>query len=93
MKLHVFKKLLNLTLFFTHVFGKLLKQIRIESWFLAAEKGSEFIRLWCDEAMRIHNFHEKEEYSIYKINIETSKYQNMDMVYEYIYILMREKVS
>ena len=38
------------------------KQIGIESWFLAAEKGSEFIRLWCEEAMKIHSFDKKEEY-------------------------------
>ena len=38
------------------------KHIRIESWFLAAEKDSEFIRLWCEEAMRIHNFYKKQEY-------------------------------
>lgn len=38
------------------------KELVIENWFLAAEKGSEFIRLWCEEAMRINSFQNRKEY-------------------------------
>lgn len=33
-----------------------------ESWFLAAEKDSKFIRLWCDEFMRLNQYSSRTDY-------------------------------
>lgn len=34
----------------------------IENWFLAAEKGSKFIKLWYEEAMKINDYDTRKDY-------------------------------